>query len=119
MATTRGETLPHAAPPAGEEAAPSVSVVVPLYNEAASVVELYRRTVESLDAFGRSYELIFIDDGSTDTTFAELERLHDADGRVRAVRFKRNFGQHSAMHAGTSSSRWTATCRTVPKTLPG
>src|SRR6266545_3028182 len=105
MATTRGETLPHAAPPVGEETAPSVSVVVPLYNEAASVAELYRRTVETLDAFGRSYELIFIDDGSTDMTFAELERLHDADGRVRAVRFKRNFGQHSAMHAGLVRAR--------------
>jgi undecaprenyl-phosphate 4-deoxy-4-formamido-L-arabinose transferase len=105
MATTRGETLPHAAPPVGEEASPSVSVVVPLYNEAASVAELYRRTVETLDAFGRSYELIFIDDGSTDTTFAQLERLHDADGRVRAVRFKRNFGQHSAMHAGLVRAR--------------
>jgi undecaprenyl-phosphate 4-deoxy-4-formamido-L-arabinose transferase len=105
MATTRGETLPHAEPPVGEEEAPSVSVVVPLYNEAASVAELYRRTVATLDDFGRSYELIFIDDGSTDTTFAELERLHDADGRVRAVRFKRNFGQHSAMHAGLVRAR--------------
>src|SRR5215216_2638837 len=105
MATTRGETLPHAVPPGGEEAAPSVSVVVPLYNEAASVAELYRRTVATLDDFGRPYELIFIDDGSTDATFAELERLHDADGRVRAVRFKRNFGQHSAMHAGLVRAR--------------
>jgi undecaprenyl-phosphate 4-deoxy-4-formamido-L-arabinose transferase len=105
MATIRGETLPHPASPVGEEAEPSVSVVVPLYNEAASVAELYRRTVRALDAFGRSYELIFIDDGSTDTTFAELERLHDADGRVRAVRFKRNFGQHSAMHAGLVRAR--------------
>jgi len=105
MATTRGETLPHAEPAAGEEAAPSVSVVVPLYNEASTVAELYRRAVATLDAFGRSYELIFIDDGSTDTTFAQLERLHDADGRVRAVRFKRNFGQHSAMHAGLVRAR--------------
>jgi undecaprenyl-phosphate 4-deoxy-4-formamido-L-arabinose transferase len=105
MATAREETLPHAASAVGEETAPSVSVVVPLYNEAASVAELYRRTVAALDDFGRPYELIFIDDGSTDSTFAELERLHDADGRVRVVRFKRNFGQHSAMHAGLVRAR--------------
>ncbi|MFL6039733.1 MAG: glycosyltransferase family 2 protein, partial [Gaiellaceae bacterium] len=65
----------------------------------------YRRTVSALDAFGRSYELIFVDDGSTDATFAELTRLHAADGRVRAVRFKRNFGQHPAMHAGLARAR--------------
>jgi undecaprenyl-phosphate 4-deoxy-4-formamido-L-arabinose transferase len=100
MATTRGETLPSPAAGVNEEAAPTISVVVPLYNEAGSVAELYRRTVSALDAFGRSYELIFVDDGSTDDTFVELERLHAADGRVRAVSFKRNFGQHAAMHAG-------------------
>jgi undecaprenyl-phosphate 4-deoxy-4-formamido-L-arabinose transferase len=105
MATTRGETFPSPATGVSEDAAPSVSVVVPLYNEAESVAEVYRRTVSALDAFGRSYELIFIDDGSTDATFAELTRLHAADGRVRAVRFKRNFGQHSAMHAGLVRAR--------------
>jgi len=79
--------------------------VIPLYNEALSVREVYRRAVESLDQAGCTYELIFVDDGSTDSTFAELERLHAADGRVRAVRFKRNFGQHSAMHAGLVRAR--------------
>jgi undecaprenyl-phosphate 4-deoxy-4-formamido-L-arabinose transferase len=105
MATTREETLPHQATPVGDDAAPSVSVIVPLYNEARSVGELYRRTVDALDAFGRVYELIFVDDGSSDATFAELARLHAADGRVRAVRFKRNFGQHAAMHAGLVRAR--------------
>jgi undecaprenyl-phosphate 4-deoxy-4-formamido-L-arabinose transferase len=80
--------------------APDVSVVVPVYNEAATLDELYRRTVAALDPGPRSYELIFVDDGSTDGTFAVLERLHAADPRIRAVRFKRNFGQHPAMHAG-------------------
>jgi undecaprenyl-phosphate 4-deoxy-4-formamido-L-arabinose transferase len=105
MATTRGETFPSPATGVSEEAAPSVSVVVPLYNEAGSVAEVYRRSVAAMDAFGRPYELIFVDDGSTDATFAELTRLHAADGRVRAVRFKRNFGQHSAMHAGLVRAR--------------
>jgi undecaprenyl-phosphate 4-deoxy-4-formamido-L-arabinose transferase len=87
------------------EAVPDLSVVVPILNEERSVPELYRRTTEALAGFGRSYELIFVDDGSTDGTFAALERLHAEDGRVRAVRFKRNFGQHPAMHAGLARGR--------------
>jgi undecaprenyl-phosphate 4-deoxy-4-formamido-L-arabinose transferase len=85
--------------------APDVSIVVTVYNEAGSVEELYRRTISSLEAGPRTFELIFVDDGSTDGTFAALERLHDGDPRVRAVRFKRNFGQHPAMHAGLSRAR--------------
>jgi undecaprenyl-phosphate 4-deoxy-4-formamido-L-arabinose transferase len=85
--------------------APDVSIVVTLYNEAASVDELYRRTIAALEPGPRTFELIFIDDGSTDGTFAALERLHRGDPRVRAVRFKRNFGQHPAMHAGLARGR--------------
>ena len=87
------------------EAAPHVSLVVPIYNEQASVDELYRRTIDDARVDGRTFELIFVDDGSTDGTFAMLERLHDADPRVRVVRFKRNFGQHPAMHAGLARAR--------------
>jgi undecaprenyl-phosphate 4-deoxy-4-formamido-L-arabinose transferase len=85
--------------------APDVSVVVTLFNEAACVEELYRRSLAALDDGPRTFELIFVDDGSTDGTFAVLERLHRSDPRVRAVRFKRNFGQHPAMHAGLSRAR--------------
>jgi undecaprenyl-phosphate 4-deoxy-4-formamido-L-arabinose transferase len=88
-----------------ELAAPDVSVVVTVYNEAGCVEELYRRALAALDPGPRTFELIFVDDGSTDGTFAMLERLHKADPRVRAVRFKRNFGQHPAMHAGLSRAR--------------
>jgi undecaprenyl-phosphate 4-deoxy-4-formamido-L-arabinose transferase len=105
VATTGEEILPRALPTDDEAAAPSISVVIPVYNEAASLRELYARAVKALDGAGSSFELIFVDDGSTDATFAELERLHAADGRVRAVRFKRNFGQHSAMHAGLVRAR--------------
>src|SRR5438093_11071544 len=85
--------------------APDVSIVVTVFNEAGSVEELYRRAVAALEPGPRTFELIFIDDGSTDGTFAALERLHRGDPRVRAVRFKRNFGQHPAMHAGLSRAR--------------
>jgi undecaprenyl-phosphate 4-deoxy-4-formamido-L-arabinose transferase len=85
--------------------APDVSIVVTVYNEAGSVEELYRRSVAALEPGPRTFELIFVDDGSTDGTFAALERLHAGDPRVRAVRFKRNFGQHPAMHAGLSRAR--------------
>jgi undecaprenyl-phosphate 4-deoxy-4-formamido-L-arabinose transferase len=84
---------------------PDLTIVVPVFNEAASVDELYRRTVAALDELGRDYEVIFVDDGSSDGTFAVIERLHAADPRVRAVRFKRNFGQHPAMHAGLTRAR--------------
>jgi undecaprenyl-phosphate 4-deoxy-4-formamido-L-arabinose transferase len=75
-----------------------VSVVVTVLNEAAAVDELYARVAATLD--GRDWEAIFVDDGSTDDTYARLRALHERDPRVRVVRFKRNFGQHPAMHAG-------------------
>jgi undecaprenyl-phosphate 4-deoxy-4-formamido-L-arabinose transferase len=84
---------------------PQLSIVVTLLNEEQSVDELYRRTVAALAELGRSWELLFVDDGSSDGTFARLEGLHAADARVRVVRFKRNFGQHPAMHAGLSRAR--------------
>src|SRR5881396_2952725 len=85
------------------EPVPDLSVVVTLFDEAGSVDELYRRATTSLD--GRDFELIFVDDGSTDGTFERVEGLHATDPRVRGVRFKRNFGQHPAMHAGLSRAR--------------
>src|SRR6478735_8103453 len=82
---------------------PELSVVVTVLNEEDAVEELYRRTVAALD--GKPFEVLFVDDGSTDGTFAALERLHATDERGRAVRFKRNFGQHPAMHAGLVRAR--------------
>jgi undecaprenyl-phosphate 4-deoxy-4-formamido-L-arabinose transferase len=86
-------------------AVPDVSVVVPIFNEAGTVEQLYRRAVDALEDAGIAFELIFVDDGSLDGTFAKLEQLHDADPRMRVVRFKRNFGQHPAMHAGLARAR--------------
>jgi undecaprenyl-phosphate 4-deoxy-4-formamido-L-arabinose transferase len=64
-----------------------------------------RRATGVLDALGRPWEILVVDDGSTDGTWAAVERLHDADPRVRGIRFKRNFGQHPAMHAGLARAR--------------
>src|SRR5262249_34760629 len=68
--------------------------------------ELHSRIAAALD--GGDWEAIFVDDGSTDATFARLRELHAADPRVRAVRLKRNFGQHPAMHAGLVRARGRA-----------
>src|SRR4051812_2705689 len=84
---------------------PAVSVVVTLFDEAETVEELVRRVAQTLDGAGRSWELILVDDGSADGTWREVERLHEADARVRGVRFRRNAGQHPAMHAGLSRAR--------------
>jgi undecaprenyl-phosphate 4-deoxy-4-formamido-L-arabinose transferase len=84
---------------------PDLTVVVTLFQELATLDELHRRLTAALEKFGRAYEVIYVDDGSTDGTFATLERIHDADPRVRAVRLKRNVGQHPAMHAGLSRAR--------------
>jgi undecaprenyl-phosphate 4-deoxy-4-formamido-L-arabinose transferase len=83
----------------------TISVVVTLYDEEATVDELYRRAIAALEQYGRPFELLFVDDGSSDGTWALVERLHDRDDRVRGVRFKRNFGQHPAMHAGLARAR--------------
>lgn len=85
--------------------APSISIVVTLFDEVDTLEELHRRLGETLDADGRTWEAIYVDDGSTDGTFAALERLHGSDPRLRAVRLKRNSGQHPAMHAGLSRAR--------------
>src|SRR2546428_7104780 len=82
---------------------PDVSIVVTLLNEQSSVEKLYERTIAAVN--GRSFELVFVDDGSTDGTYEVVRRLHERDPRVRAIRFSRNFGQHPAMHAGFTRAR--------------
>jgi undecaprenyl-phosphate 4-deoxy-4-formamido-L-arabinose transferase len=88
-----------------EQALPDISVVVTLYNEAGTIAELHRRVVAALDPLGRPWEIVFVDDGSADGSFGQVEQLAAADPRVHGVRFKRNFGQHPAMHAGLARAR--------------
>src|SRR5712692_8485144 len=82
-----------------------LSVVIPVRNEEASLEELLRELTETLGAWGRSYEIIVIDDGSTDESFAILSRLQAIDSRVRVIRFRRNFGQTAAFSAGFAHAR--------------
>ncbi len=78
---------------------PELSVVIPIKNESESIPQLYAELVAALDPF-RPFELIFIEDGSTDDSFARLSRLQGGDPRVRVIRFRRNFGQTAAFAAG-------------------
>ncbi len=82
-----------------------LSVVVPMRNEAGSARQLYRELTAALDAFGRSYEILLIDDGSTDETFELLAELQRTDPNVRVIRFRRNFGQTAAFAAGFAFAR--------------
>jgi glycosyltransferase involved in cell wall biosynthesis len=84
---------------------PEISVVVPMRNESPNVQQLYQELVATLDAYGYPYEIVAIDDGSTDDTFARLSALHQADPRVRVIRFRRNFGQTAAFAAGFALAR--------------
>jgi glycosyltransferase involved in cell wall biosynthesis len=86
---------------------PEISVVVPMRNESLNVKELYRELTATLTAFGHPYELVAIDDGSTDDTFVQLAALQSADSRLRVIRFRRNFGQTAAFAAGFAHARGT------------
>ncbi|HET7429279.1 MAG TPA: glycosyltransferase family 2 protein [Gaiellales bacterium] len=84
---------------------PEVTIVIPLLNEQATVERLWEGIDRTLAESAIAAEVIFVDDGSTDGTMALLERIHDRDPRVRVISFKRNFGQHPAMHAGIARAR--------------
>ena len=84
---------------------PDLSVVIPLYNEEPNVAELHRELTAALGAWGRSYELLFIDDGSTDGTFPALRALQGGDPHVRVIALRRNFGQTAAFAAGFAYAR--------------
>ena len=99
------ETIPAPRQTLAQVNPPDISLVVPVYNEEATLEAVYRQSVEALEALGRPYEIIFVDDGSSDGTWGVLERLHGGDAQLRAVRLKRNFGQHPAMHAGLVRAR--------------
>ena len=79
-----------------------ISVIIPVFNEELNVDEMYERLSRVLD---HSAEMIFVDDGSTDSTFARLKAIAARDERVRLIRFRRNFGQTAALSAGIDHAR--------------
>jgi len=91
------------------EASPTavaISFVIPVLNEQQSIVILFEKLTAELDILGKTYEVIFVDDGSTDDTFKELKKLHDEHpGIVRVIRFRRQFGKTPALVAGFSRCR--------------
>lgn len=81
------------------------SVVIPVHNEEGSLPPLYPRLTATMADLGQPYEIVFIDDGSTDRSFYLMQGLHEKDPHVRAVRFSRNFGHHIAITAGLDQCR--------------
>jgi undecaprenyl-phosphate 4-deoxy-4-formamido-L-arabinose transferase len=115
---------PETAPRLAAAPLPAVSLVVPVFNEERTLEEVYRRASTVLEGLGKPFEVIIVDDGSHDGTWAVVERLAAEDPRLRAVRFKKNFGQHPAMHAGLVRARgdivvtMDADLQNVPEDLP-
>src|SRR6266581_4204314 len=81
------------------------SIVVPLYNEEASVTPLYVRLTQVMTGLDEPYEIVFVDDGSTDQTLKTLYEVYESDSRVSIVTLRRNFGQTPALKAGFDAAR--------------
>lgn len=82
-----------------------LSIVVPIYNEEETIPHLHARVSDALTGSGIDYELILVDDGSSDGSFALLREIAQQDRRVKVIRFRRNFGQTAAMAAGFDAAR--------------
>ncbi len=80
--------------------AASVSIVVPFHNEEPNVIEMYGRLQGVMEELGRSYQFVFVDDGSTDLTYQLLKEVALIDQHVTVVKLRRNFGQTGALAAG-------------------
>jgi glycosyltransferase involved in cell wall biosynthesis len=82
-----------------------VSVFLPVYNEQDNLEQLNQKLTDALERLGRSYEVIYIDDGSTDRSLAKLREIAARDARVRVISLRRNYGQTAAMSAGIDHAR--------------
>jgi glycosyltransferase involved in cell wall biosynthesis len=82
-----------------------LSIVIPVLNEAGNLDPLYSQLIDVLTKTNKAYEIIFVDDGSTDSSFENLRKLHKQDDRVRVIRFRRRFGQSAAFSAGFDYAR--------------
>jgi glycosyltransferase involved in cell wall biosynthesis len=82
-----------------------LTVVIPLYNEEGNILALHQQLSQALNALGKPYEVIVVDDGSTDASFARLQQVHAQDSRWRVIQFRRNFGQTAGVAAGFAAAR--------------
>ncbi|MCG8312563.1 MAG: glycosyltransferase family 2 protein [Pseudomonadales bacterium] len=82
-----------------------VSIIIPLMNEEGSLNELYDQITETMTSLGKAYEIIFIDDGSTDGSYDIIRNLHESDKRVEVIKFRGNFGKASGLQAGFNAAR--------------
>jgi len=87
---------------------PELTVVIPAYNEESNVATMYERLVAALDGVVDGLEILYVDDGSADTTWERVAELAAADPRVRGLRFARNFGHQAALTAGVDAARGKA-----------
>jgi glycosyltransferase involved in cell wall biosynthesis len=88
-----------------EEEHLDLSVVIPLLDEAESLAELSAALRQVLEGMKLKYEVIFVDDGSTDNSFKILQEMHELHGQVKAIRFRKNFGKSAALSAGFQAAR--------------
>jgi glycosyltransferase involved in cell wall biosynthesis len=84
---------------------PELSIVIPVHNESPNIKPLIEELTQTLGQYGRPYELLIVDDGSTDDSFEQLAALQSRDPRLRVIRFRRNFGQTAAFAAGIAQAR--------------
>lgn len=102
-----------------------ISVVVPLYNEDESLPELYDWIERVMVANNFSFEVIFVNDGSTDRSWEVINELSVRSEHVKGIKFRRNYGKSPALYCGfkeqdkvMSSSQWMPTCKTLPMRFP-
>jgi glycosyltransferase involved in cell wall biosynthesis len=106
-------------------ASPGVSIVIPLYNEEESLRELTQKLVSVLTGMRTPYEIIFVDDGSTDGSFQVLKKLHEENRAIKVIRFRRNFGKSAALSVGFREARgkfvvtMDADLQDDPEEIPG
>lgn len=81
------------------------SVVIPIFNESGNISELYRRLKKVLEGLGKPYEIILVDDCSTDGSFALMKKLAISDNSMKILRFDKNYGQHKAVTAGVLEAK--------------
>ncbi|MCK6682641.1 MAG: glycosyltransferase family 2 protein [Thermoanaerobaculia bacterium] len=84
---------------------PEISVVLPVFNESENLPELKSRLISALESCGRTFEIVFVDDGSRDGSFPLMAAMAESDRRIRAVRLSRNFGHQMALTAGVDHAR--------------